>query len=268
MSTRVLTAFCALVLFGAQSASGQAVGTVRGKVTDAATSRPIAGAQIAVVNGTSGARTDAAGDYVVTVPAGPHALQVSQLGYTASVKQVTVVAGSEARADFALQASVIKLNELVVTGQPEATRRRAVGTSVATITTDGVDAPVASIGELLQGREAGVMAYSASGTAGSAGVIALRGATSINESNAPVVYVDGVRVDASEKPLFYFSLGGQSTSRLNDINPADIERVEIVKGAAASTLYGSEASKGVIQIFTRKGKPGTSGMSAAVRVGR
>ena len=266
MRSRVMAGALALLIgMSAVGVSAQSTAAVRGTVRDAQTSQPVAGAQVVI--GAAAATTNARGEYSLATGAGPRLVRVSRIGYAPAQRTIEVAAGAEARADFALVAAVVALDELVVTGQPDATRRRAIGTSVATIDAEELPVPVSSLGQLLQGRAAGVTSYAASGTAGSAGVLNLRGATSINESNSPVVYVDGVRVDGSEKPLFYFSLGGQSTSRLNDISPADIERVEVVKGAAASALYGSQASQGVIQIFTKKGRPGTSTMTASVNVG-
>lgn len=266
MRFRLIAAALALSLMAATTAAAQ-VGEVRGRVVDAATSRPLEGVQISAA-GRFRTTTDAAGAYALTAnAAGPLLLRAERPGYRAEERQVAPGGAARVEADFALKPSAVALEELVVIGQPDATRRRAIGAAVSVVHADEVRAPVTSLGQLLQGREPGVTSIGASGTVGAAGVLVLRGMTSINESNSPVVYLDGVRVDASEKPLFYFSLGGQSTSRLNDINPADIERVEVVKGAAASTLYGSDASRGVIQIFTRKGRPGSTTMNASARFG-
>ena len=250
-------------LLGAQSA-----GTVRGKVTAGTSLRPLAGAQVLVAGTGRGALTNGDGQFlIVGVPAGSHTVRVQMIGYTAAEAPVTVVAGEAAQVDFALVESAIALDEVVVTGQPGATRRREVGTSIAAIDASDVvkQAPIADVGQLLQGREAGVTGFAASGTAGGGGTIVLRGMTSLTQSNQPLIYVDGIRLDASQTGLL--SLGGQATSRLNDLNPNDIERVEIIKGAAATALYGTEASNGVIQIFTKKGRPDESVVSASVKLG-
>ena len=145
--------------------------------------------------------------------------------------------------------STITLDELVVSGSPAGVQRRAIGTSIASIDVETRlrDVPVMRVQDLLQGREAGVVSMAASGTVGTAGPLLLRGITSLTQDNQPLIYIDGVRIDQSNSNLV--SLGGQAVSRLSDLNPQDIERIEIIKGAAATSLYGSEASGGVIQIF-------------------
>lgn len=268
---RIAVALVAALLHGGVSAlPAQEAGSVRGRVVAAETLRPLAGVQVSLVGSRRGTLTNAAGEFLlVGVPAGEPTVRAQMLGYAAQERVVAVAAGAPARADFALAVSAVALDEVVVTGQPEATRRRAVGSSVAVVEAEALvrERPVATLQQLVQGREPGVVAYGASGTVGTAGTLVLRGLTSVTQSNAPTVYVDGVRVDASEKPLFLIGLGGQTTSRLNDLNPADIERVEVVRGAAASALYGSEASGGVVQVFTKRGRAGENSMSASAKVG-
>ena len=267
---RITTAFLVLLLGAATAAVAQTTGTVRGTVRAASTAHPLEGAQVLVVGTGRGSLTNREGHFlIVGVPAGSHQVRVQLLGYGAVDLPVTVAAGQAVEVTAQLETEAVALEGIVVTGQPSATRRREIGASVAVIDAEATTerAPVSTVSQLLQGREAGVTGFGASGTVGTTGTLVLRGMTSMSQSNSPVVYVDGVRVDASEKPNFFFNLGGQSTSRLNDLNPADIERVEIVKGAAASALYGTEASNGVIQIFTKRGRPGESTLNASVKVG-
>src|SRR5690606_17590843 len=124
---------------------------------------------------------------------------------------VGVSSGGTANLQFALTDRAIALDAIIVTGQPAETRRRTIGASVASIDAERVtqQAPVGNLSELLQGREAGVIGLGASGTNGSAGTLVLRGMTSLTQSNSPAVYLDGVRLDTSEKPLFLLGLGGQ-----------------------------------------------------------
>lgn len=248
--------------------AAQATGTVRGTVVEANTLRPLVGAQISVPGTGRGTLTNNAGEFlIVGVPTGNHTVRVQMIGYSDAEQAVTVTEESAATVDFELSESAIALDEVVVTGQPGATRRRAVGTSIASIDVGEKldEVPITSVGQLLQGRAAGVTSFGSSGTAGGAGTIVLRGMTSLTRDNAPLIYVDGIRLDTDKDGLI--GLGGQTTSRLNDLNPNDIARVEIIKGAAATALYGTEASNGVIQIFTKRGRPGESTFNASVKLG-
>src|SRR5690606_30143513 len=168
-------------------------------------------------------------------------------------------AGQTAVTDFVLDEQALGLDEIVVTGTAGAARRREVGNTIAQINVSDVVAPPPNIDQLLQGRAPGLMVNQGNGSIGSGGQIRLRGAVSVSQSNQPIIYVDGVRVRSDPyarniSPTEGAGRGGNVTaSPLNDINPNDIERIEILKGSAASTLYGTEASAGVIQIFTRRG---------------
>lgn len=246
----------------------QETGTVRGRVLREGTMQPVNGAQVSVVGTRRGGLTDQRGEFLILqVPAGSHVVRVQMMGYSDTDAQVDVLPGQVASVDVRLSETAISLDEIVVTGQPGATKRRAIGTSIASLDVSDriTDAPISNFNELLQGAGAGITSIGASGTVGGASPIVLRGATSMMQDNAPLIYVDGVRLDTDSESLIY--LGGQTTSRLNDLNPADIERVEIIKGAAATALYGTEASNGVIQIFTKKGRPGESVVTGSVKMG-
>ncbi len=170
------------------------------------------------------------------------------LGYAQTDQTVTLQGGGSAVADFRLHETAISLDEIVVTGAGVQTEKRKLGNTIATVNAGGLEAaPVANVSEMLQGREPGVVGLPGGGLVGQGTRIRIRGSASLAQSNEPIVYVDGVRMDNS---------GGYRGSRLNDINPESIERIEILKGAAAATLYGTEASNGVIQIFTKKGSTG------------
>ncbi|MBI2536733.1 MAG: TonB-dependent receptor plug domain-containing protein [Gemmatimonadetes bacterium] len=178
---------------------------------------------------------------------------------------MTVVPGQTVTANLELTRSVLRLDEVVVTGTAGETRRRELGSSVSQISLAAeVKEPPANMDQLLQARAAGLAVFQSGASAGSGAKIRLRGVVSVNQSNQPIIYIDGVRVRSEgyerNAPLAGADFTGRGSnveaSPLNDINPADIDRIEIIKGAAASTLYGTEASAGVIQIFTRKGSRG------------
>ncbi len=244
----------------------QETGTVRGRVTDAATQRPIADAQITLAGTLRRVVTDAVGEYTLSgVPAGTATLQASKIGYAPASAQVAVTAGGTATADIALATAALALEEIVVTATGEV-RRREIATSLEAIGGKEIEnAPVRNAQDIIAGRSAGVTVLGNSGQPGSGGTIRLRGNNSISQGNNPIIYVDGVRIYSGSTPTNL--AGRQGSLPLNDIKAEDIDRVEIVKGAAATTLYGTEASGGVIQIFTKRGTSGSTQWSAEITGG-
>lgn len=247
-----------LVLALSPSASAQLTrGELRGKITDAQTNETLPGGQVILRGTTYGAAANLDGEYLVrAIPPGKYTVQVRFVGYRTVTEEVTITAGETLERNFKLTATAIQIDEVVVTGTAVAAERRSLGNTISTINTRELgQAPVSSLSEVLQGRAPGVVSLMSSGQAGSGASLRIRGMTSITQSNEPVIYLDGVRVDNYNGETF-FTTGGQRPSRLNDISPSDIERVEIIKGASATTLYGTQASAGVIQIFTKRGSAG------------
>lgn len=242
-------------------------GTVTGEVRNAATGQPIAGAQINIPELNIGMLTNNVGRYVlVSVPAGTHTVQVQYIGYSAESIEVTVTAGGAATADFEMASDAISLEALVVTGTAGASRRREVGNSVSTITEELISSqPLTRVSDVLQGRTLGATVLSNGGQIGAGTTIKLRGNNSVSFSNSPLIYVDGVRI--RERGLIHSDEANQQTNPFDDINPHDIERIETIKGASATTLYGTEAAGGVIQIFTKRGASGTATWSLTVDQG-
>lgn len=241
-------------------------GTITGKVTDAATKLPIAEVRV-VISGTAiETRTDRDGDYRLNnVRLGSVAVGAFRFGFKAAFDSVRVGAGQTATLNLQMTQSLVNLSEVVVTGTAGNQERKAQAALVATVEATQImkDAPISSVGELLQSRVPGVAISSNSGTAGTAKTVRIRGASSINLSNQPLLFVDGVRINEGQIASGQF---GQLYDRLNDINPDEIESIEIVKGPAAATLYGADASAGVIQIITKKGRPGSNSFTQSVRV--
>jgi TonB-linked SusC/RagA family outer membrane protein len=218
------------------------------------------GAQVQIEGTDQGAVTDGNGTYVITgAPTGSVVLQAIYLGYRTERQSATLVAGTNT-VDFAMSASPIELDAIVVTGTAGAVQKRAIGNAVTDIDAEAVveTAPVTSLSELITARSAGTVVLPSSGTVGTGTSLRLRGLSSITQSNEPLLYVDGVRIDNNDEAtsLDGFTVGGQGPSRINDINIEDIESIEIIKGPAAATLYGTEAAPGVIQIITKKGRSG------------
>ena len=247
----------------ASNLSAQATGTITGRVTDAASSRPLEAVQVSIPETAFGTLTNASGSFIfLGVPAGEYTVRSTRVGYRESEQTVTVTAGGTAEANFAIEQTAIALDEIVVTGAGIATEKRKLGNTIATINTDAIEnAPVTDFSQLIAGREAGVVALPSSGYTGEGARIRVRGSASLTQLNEPIVYVDGVRIDRGAVQNFN---GQGNPSRLDDIPPESIERIEILKGAAAATLYGTEASNGVIQIFTKRGSAGAPRFTAQV----
>jgi TonB-linked SusC/RagA family outer membrane protein len=263
-----------LLLCGAlsQPAAAQEPYTVTGTVTDAESGAPLSGATVQLRTAGTAApaastATDEAGRFTLRarVAAGTYTLQFSQIGRGTATRQVTLgAARSVALGNVALATAALQLDELVVTGTGAPVERRQVGNTVASVTGEEItQAPAAtSVDQALQGKIAGAQISESSGQPGGGVSIRLRGTNTILGNAEPLIVVDGVIIDNNNEALV--GLGANATrsntamtNRLADISPDDIERVEVLKGAAAAALYGSRANSGVIQIFTRRGRQGT-----------
>ena len=225
---------------------------------------PIANARVTLARTRSAAITDNAGRYRIITPSesmgGADTLRVERIGYASAALPVQLVNGA-VRIDVSLELQPVALDEIVVTGTAGNQQRRAQAAVVAAV--DAADvlarAPVANVMQVLQARVPGLVITETSGMSGSSARINVRGAASISLSNQPLVFLDGIRIDGGSRGLVNVSGAGsvgQAPSALNDLNPSDIESIEIVKGPAAATLYGADASAGVIQIITKKGQLG------------
>ncbi len=233
---------------------------IEGRVTDATSTRPLENVQVTIDGTQLGAMTNAQGGYRITgipVPAGTATVlvRVRAIGYSRETRSVTVSAGETAKRDFAVTVSAVQLNQVVVTGSGQKTEVKRLGNTVALIIPPA-NAPINDMSNLLTAREPGVSGLVSGGLAGEGAKIRIRGNASLSQSNEPIVFVDGVRMN-SGGGYGIGNGGGGSPSRIDDIDPSTIERVEILKGAAAATLYGTEASNGVIQFFTKTGSSGT-----------
>jgi len=260
----VLVLTAALVV-GLPGVARSQTGTVTGVVTDARSVAPVSAAQVHIPGLQVGTLTQANGRFLLlNVPPGTHTLQVIRIGYRTETQEVTVSAGQASEVNLSLTEDALELDELVVTGTAGQARRREVGNQIVQVNIDEVAEPVTNVGQLLQGRVAGARIASGGGSSGGGMDIRLRGNVSVSMSNQPLIYVDGIRVKSEPYPRL---ASDDYPSPLNDINPDDIERVEIVKGPAATTLYGTEAAAGVIQIFTKRGATGAPQWTAETQQG-
>lgn len=237
------------------SAQQPARGTVGGRVTAEGTGEPIVSAQVVLVGTALGTLTDNQGNFVIPgVRAGRYEVKVQSLGYQLATRSLQVEPDKLNRVEFQLAISAVALDEVVVTGQATGKARREIGTSIVSINAEDLleTAPIMTTMQLLQSRTPGVSVLTGGGNPGQGSSILLRGVGSLSQGTEPIIYVDGVRIDNSR--FEGYGGGGAAWSGLDDIPPEDIARIEIIKGAAAATLYGTEASAGVIQIFTKQGR--------------
>lgn len=233
-----LCALAGLMLAGqAGEVAGQQVGTIRG-VVRTVEGGPVSAAQVFLDGQRLGTISGVDGRYTIaSVPAGTYTVVSQVIGYgTVRREGVTVAAGASVTVDFEMRVQAMSLSEIVVTGVSEATSRALVPFTVGRIGGDEIPVPPANAVAALQGKVAGVNIVSGS-QPGSGLDILLRTPTSINRETAPLLVVDGVILGASSA----------------DISTLDIESIEVIKGAAAASLYGSRAAAGVVQIRTRRG---------------
>jgi TonB-dependent SusC/RagA subfamily outer membrane receptor len=243
------------------TAHAQQTGTIQGQVVNAVTGNPIERAEVFIEGTALTTFTRADGRYELAgVPAGPQTVRARVLGFSSTTVDVTILAGEATRARFDLREEIFSLDAVVITGLPTAGRRRELGSSLNQIQMRDVEVqPVQSLETLLQASGPGIQSFINQGQVGASGRLQLRGVTSVSQGNEPLVYIDGIRMSTERTPAAA-AFDGRNTRvsgfAWNDINPADIDRVEVIKGAAATSLYGTEASGGVIQIFTKRGTSG------------
>jgi TonB-linked SusC/RagA family outer membrane protein len=243
-------------------------GTISGRVIDQANQQPLQDAQVSIVGTQRGAATNQQGQFTISgIAPGSYTVRARRIGYGVSNQTVTVGAGATATVNFSLSAAATQLEQVVVnavTGVAE--RKVEVGTNVGHVNVAEMNkGPITSISDVLQGRVAGVNLQSVVGTTGGGQRIRIRGANSLSLSNEPLLYIDGIAASNSKGGI---TLGGQDYSRLNDINPEEIENIEVLKGPAASAIYGSAASNGVILITTKRGRAGRPQWRAYVEGGQ
>lgn len=255
-------------------AAQAATGSVAGRVTDARSGLGLGGTAVEIQGTRLGGTTGPDGRYRIGgVVAGAHVVVARRIGYTAARRSVTVADGQQAIADFALEASAYSLEQVVVTGTPGGEQRRTLGNAVASIdaSTALANSAAPNVTSLLSSRAPGTIITPGSGRIGAGPTIQIRGRSTLSLSSEPIIYIDGVRLNnaVNQGPTGGF-LGAQNAgvaSRLNDISPDDIESIEIIRGPAASTIYGTEAANGVIQIITKKGVNGAARWTVSIEQG-
>ena len=240
-------------------------GQVVGVVVDQSTAQPLDGVQVSITGTKLGGGTDQRGHFVIRgVTPGAVIVRAQRLGFRPATQTVTVPGNDSVSVRFALTMSVVELQEVVTTGTGGAVEKRQLGAPIGIVNVDKLaeTKPVGDLSSALSFQVPGLRALDGGGGAGAAKDLRIRGMSSFSLSQRPAVYIDGVRVDTKaidwtaglgNQGCCNFN-GGAGEDRLSDLNPNDIEHIEVLKGPAAATLYGSDASNGVIQIFTKKGQ--------------
>ena len=214
--------------------------TVSGTVTDEANAMPLPGVNILIKGTNTGASSDFDGNFSITVSEG-QVLVFSYLGY--ETKEITY--GGEPQLNITLTQDAGQLDEVVIIGYGTTTKKDATGSIESVTEKDFTKGNIVTPENLIQGRVAGV-SVTTSGAPGSGSQIRIRGGSSINASNDPLIIIDGL-------PISNDGIGG-SRGVLSNINPNDIESFTVLKDASATAIYGSRASNGVIIIVTKKGR--------------
>ena len=261
-SAALLLAVSLLSLVASPLHAQQAQGVIAGRVIDAATGKPLGGAQVSIPGTGLGAICNAQGQFRIEgVSGGSVTLRVQLIGYT--TKNVPASPGVT-DLTVSLQQSAVSLERIVVTATAGGTKERALGNKIASINASEIqNAPVSNISDVLHGRVTGMVVSQGTGNVGSASRIVVRGRATMSLNNAPIVYIDGVRMNTQTEGNW----GDPQVSRLDDLDPADIQDVEVIKGPSAATLYGTEASNGVILITTKKGTTGKPRLRLDVATG-
>lgn len=221
---------------------------VSGVITAAEDGQPVIGATILVKGTSNGTATDIDGRYTLNIPGNNATLVISYTGF----KTIEINVGDRSKVDVVMESSVSILDEVVVTGYGSQ-GRRVLTSAVSSVGAEQIEnLPMPSVDQMIQGRAAGVQISANSGTPGGGMFVRVRGTTSITAGSDPLYVVDGIPITTT--PLEAEGVGGQQTSPIADLNPADIESIEILKDASATAIYGARAANGVVIITTKRGK--------------
>lgn len=250
-----LVAAASLLLLPA-ALDAQETGSVTGEIRQTGTNRPLGGARVTVVGTNIAVPTNDNGTYNIrSVPAGRVDIRVYMIGHESQKQGVAVASGQPARLDFRLSPVAVQLAEIVTTATGDQ-RRLEVGSDIARVNAAQITAsqPVKNIADLLTARAPGVQVTPGAIT-GTQSRIRIRGTNSLSLNNDPIYIIDGIRMEASSGSSS-IGIGGAIPSRVGDIDPEQIEHIEVVKGPSAATLYGTDAANGVVVITTKRGRAG------------
>lgn len=244
---------------------------ISGKVTGA-DGKGLPAISVQIRNTNFGGATDANGDYSFTanIKAGNYTLEFSGVGFKTTTQTLTIGTAASYSASAQLAADVLNMDEVVVTGTTQGTTRKQLGSYVSTVKADQLNKGSApNVLSALQGKTAGAQIIQNNGDPAGGVSVRLRGISSVNSSSEPLYIVDGVIVNNATNRVTNTQnsydgtnfVGTIGQNRLADINPADIDHIEVLNGAAAAAIYGSRANAGVVQIFTKRGTSGAPQVS-------
>jgi TonB-linked SusC/RagA family outer membrane protein len=239
---------------------------ISGKITDNA-GKSLPGVSVSVKGSTTGTSSDVNGDYLLNASLKPGNYQVefSGIGYKTVQKELKVDAQQSYAVDVQLPADALGLDEVIITGTTAGTTKKQLGSYISTVKAEDISKGATSnVLAALQGKTAGAQIVQNSGDPAGGMSVRLRGTSSVFSSSEPLYIVDGIIVNNATTRVTNTQnnydganfVGAIGTNRMADINPADIERIEVLNGASAAAIYGSRANAGVIQIFTKRGSSG------------
>jgi TonB-linked SusC/RagA family outer membrane protein len=231
---------------------------ITGTITDSETNAPVSGATVTIASLRIGAISDRFGKYTIHhVPPGKHEVEARLIGYQRQVKEASVTEGMTVTLDFSIKPTALQQNEIVVVGLSGETDRKKLGNTIGSVEgTEIARAVTPNAIDAISGRVTGVNVTRTNGVPGAGTYITIRGRKTISGSSEPLYVIDGTIIDNSSVKGELFQGGDvQLANRAVDINPADIESMQVLKGAAAAAIYGSRAANGVILITTKRGRP-------------
>lgn len=261
---RFLMSIVALLTFTLNVMAQRSIYAIKGKVSDATGGIP--GVTIKIEGTSFGSVTDAEGNYSLNanLAAGSYKLSASSVGYATAIQNLTLSNQTTITQDITIKDDVMNLDEVVVTGSTIKTSRRELGNAISSVNAESLEKTGSSnLISALQGKVPGAQITQNSGDPAGGITVRLRGVKSIQGSSDPLYVIDGVVVSNSSANVSQTALGNQvgtatiGTNRMSDINPADIESINVINGAAAAAQYGSRAANGVVLITTKRGKSGT-----------
>lgn len=252
------TSFLLFVLIYSFNASAQVKKyTFSGKVIDKTDGTPIPGVSVLIENTTFGGATDFEGKYSFSANLNEksYVLIANYIGYSTQKVDVALGSSNVIVSDISLSEDLLSLDEVVITGTTVGVNKRTLGNAISSVKGKDITGNAAiAVDQAISGKTTGALVQQNSGDPAGGISIRLRGPSTVTGNSDPLYIVDGIIISNSSNGLI--DLGGNAQNRLVDINPNDVERIEVIKGAAAAAIYGSRASNGVVQIFTKKGKTG------------
>jgi TonB-linked SusC/RagA family outer membrane protein len=242
-------------------------GTIRGVVTDSVTQRGIPAAQVVISGTARGTATSDLGAYVLrAVPAGAATVRVQRIGFATAERRIVVPAGDTVTVDFTVRPVAAMLSEVVSLGYGSSSRQN-VSSAIASVTAEDIaNTPLAGVDAALQGKMPGVQVMQNGGNPGNGISLRIRGPASLNAGNQPLYVVDGVPI--LQENYTQLGLGGQDVTAISSLNPDEIASIDVLKDAAATAIYGSRGSNGVVLITTRRGQAGRSRITFSGYYGR